>query len=54
MIEQAVERVSHVIIAEVPRTHPAAKHRPVIALCVSNDLGVFARGEQFFCEFTIP
>jgi hypothetical protein len=54
MIEQAAKRVSHVIISEIPGTPPASKHRPVIALCVSNDLGVFTRGEEFPREFAIP
>src|SRR5581483_5029622 len=52
MIKQPVQRLCHVPVAQVPGAHASTKHRAVIALRVSNDLGILTRREELVAELT--
>ena len=37
MLHQSVERLHHVVIADIPRRGPTTHHRPIVKLCVFGD-----------------
>ncbi len=47
MTQQGRQRLGHVLVAKIPRGHPATEHRAVVHFRVADSLGVLPRVERF-------